>query len=341
MSVNVSQASVVPGGNIGNFFSGGGGGMALWRLTAIINGGTRGKTTSVIWNGVDDINVASAKAIEWATQLAWTLGNAGAEEASVKGPTAASPRITYVRVVDAKLPRRGILLATDGNSNSFNGPGTGAGNNSHADFISTAMAIRLAGRTTESTVQFGYSNHALLGVPDKAVINGDQVFLGAAVGTAPGTYSFFVNQYLTWLMSPGNGLGFMMVPFDEPKKPARNFAYVDGVWQMKVVAHAYFTNDRLWLTGANAPGFNGSYKITKIDVDTIAITNGPPSGVAIPTRADVRRYQLANGVRLGAFAQFEFLPGQNVPPFGLKVSKRNPARVFTGVSFRKKTRKLH
>lgn len=339
--VTVSSVQRGTGGNIPGFFTGGIMAGPLWRFTAVINAGSRGKTTSVIWQGTNDLSVAKTAALAWANQLAFTLGNNGTPVAVDIVPSAKSPRITFVRVTDALLPRFGMLVPTDPNSFQYSGYGTGAGNNSYADFISTALALRMTGTTGEVVPQTGYANHALLGVPDKIVTAGDQIDLTLNVGPTGATYSQWVSQYLNYIWSPGNALGFLMVPGTELKKSCTTFAFVGGVWQFSCPAHGYTNQDRVRMTGANAPGFNGSYIIQVIDVNTLGITSGPPSGVAVPTRAKVRRYQLASGIRLGVFAQFKPLPGNDVAPFGLKVSKRNPARVFTGVSFRKKTRKLH
>jgi hypothetical protein len=309
----------------------------IWKLTAIISGGARSKTTSVIWSSPSsDISSALSMAKTWAGALANTFGNAGSGSQDLVA-SAQSPRVTFLRVSDAINPRYGQLVATDPTSTAYSGwNGTGSYLVNDADFLAVAMSLRLNGVTTDN--QSGYANHALLGVPDQCVVKGDQISFAPTMNT--NSFGYWVNVYISFLVNPGNNLGFLMVPATELKMQVTKFAYVAPLWQLTVTGHGYNALDRVRLTGVNVSGFNGQYKIQVLDANTLGLVNGPPSSTPVPTAGFVRRYQLNTGVRLGILAKFILSAGQNAPPFGLQVSKRNPRRYFSPVSFRKKVRRL-
>lgn len=340
LSILVTSAVVQPGSNIQGFLGVTPMASGIWKFTAMLRGKVYGKSTSVFFSGNPDINQAVTAGKAWANALSFTLGNAGTPNAYDDGPNEGSPVITYLRVTDAINPRVGMLVELDNTSAAYSGePGVTAGTNS-ADFTSTALSLRMTGFTQTVPVVQGFSNHTILYQPDAVVVNGSQIDLTHKDGYAK-PYSQRVSDYLNYLTSQGNALGFCVIDPAEVKKNCTSFAFVNGIWQATCTAHGYATGDKVRLTAANAKGFAGTYVVNVIDPNTIAFNSGPPSSIPAPTKAKVQRIQTSAGVKLVKFAQFTKLPVQMQPPFGLRVTKRNPGRPFVPVSFKRRARRLH
>lgn len=349
LAVVVTRSQPGTGSNIQGFF--GGATMTfsgLWKFTANIKAGDRGKSTSVIYQGSTNFDAAKGIALLWIDKLADTFGNEGALGVPITTGTAGSPYIKSYRVTDAINPRMGSIVKSPANNPTFCGKGTGNLGDASADFISTALSLRLTGTTTETNPpdpaivnQIVYANHALLAIPDAVVINGDEINTGVPLG--PQTFSYYAGLYIAWITNPVNRIGCLTTRLSEATFECTGFTRPAGeLWQFVTSApHGYVTGERVRLTRCNAPFFSGSYVVKRIDATTLAINGGPPASVEAPTKGKVRRYMDRNGVRLGVFAQFSLPLGQQVDPWNLAVSKRNPGRPFSLVSFPKKRRRAH
>lgn len=349
LAVTVTSIQGGLGSNIQGFFPGATMAFSgLWKFTAIIKAGDRGKSSSVVWSGSTNIASAVSQARTWASRLVGTFGNAGASLAPVTDGSAGSPYVRAIRVSDAINPRLGSLVKSPSGNGAYCGYGTGAGDASTADFISTALSLRLTATTTETVPpsptivnQVVYANHALLGIPDDVVVDGDQFDTSALVGSS--TFSAWAGQYIAWLINPVNTMGCITTPLTQTQFKCTNFTRpAGGLWQfVTATPHGYSTGDRVRLTKCNAPFFAGSYKVNVIDAVTLSINNGPPASVAPPTTGSVRRYMDLNNIRYGVFAQFSLPAGETADPWNLSVSKRNPGRAPSLVSFRKRPRRAH
>lgn len=328
----------------------------FWKMVAVIKAGGRTKTTSVVWNGTTSSTIADAvvQAKAWRAPLSDTMGNLGMNNLPLYDQTAGSPYIVAIRITDAQLPRFGGIYKPGPNEYDSVGKASGGVTASNmADFISTALSLRLQG--IASVVPTGgsqvapfpsFANHALYGVPDQCVVNGDQLIttFNVAGATPPqfATYDSYLLTYLTYLSNTDNRLGFMMQDPNQVKATLSNFLAVGTTaWSFQATANPWVAGDRIAITGANNPNFNGRYVIASIVGGVITIANAPPTTQPAPTTARGQRYQQANGNKNNVFAQIQPQVGGWITPYGLQVAKRNPARVYTGLSFRRKRRKLH
>lgn len=343
-SIQSGSGSNIQGVNLGGptvAFSG------LWKFTARIKAGERGKSSSVVWNGSTDVASAIIQARTWAAYLADTFGNEGPDGNPNLSGGAASPIIRSIRISDAIFPRQGSLLKLTPDVD-WVGKGTGSAGDNNADFISTALSLRLTCTTDEPNPpapdnfhQVVYANHALYGIPDRLVINGDQMNLGVVVGSA--TWQYYAALYISFLTNVANKMGAITTPITQKTFQCINFTRpANALWQFNTTeAHGYVSGDRVRLTRCNAPFFSGSYVVTVVDATTLKINNGPPEGIAAPTKGQVRRYMSKDGVRYGVFAQFSLTGAETAPPWNLAVSKRNPGRAPALVSFRRRPRRPH
>jgi hypothetical protein len=337
LAVQVTGNAVVLSGNIRRSI---GADMAygpLWKFTAHIKAGDRGKSTSIIHRGGTLIQSEFPNAFAWAQNLCKTLGNEGINNVPETGATAGSPKIVFIRVTDALNPRFGQLLKTK--SSNLQGDAATGGSGRPADFVSTALSINLIAQSSDTSKKLTRSNHGFVGVPDATVINGDQIDLSEFRG--PRTFRDYVSTYLEYITNPNNNLGCLTVRDAEDKKAASNATRVGAVWNVTVPAHGYNSGDKVRLTGANAPFFNGTYSITVVDPNTIGILNSAPQGAAPFTLAKVQRVAIINQPKPMVFAQFLPPAGGFVADMGLSVSKRNPAKPFVPVSFNKKKKRPH
>jgi hypothetical protein len=315
-------------------------------FTAIINAGKRQKTSRIGWTGSANFTAAKTKALAWAATLANTMGNAGVLVAGSvvtdTGVSAQSPYITYIRITDAVNPRLGNLVTTPpGNSTYAGEPGASVGLNS-ADFISTALSLRLQGVTNTGNVT--YANHAFYGVPDLCVVNGDQLALQIAAGTS--VYATYIAQYLAMISNVNDTFCIFGQDPAQKKYAAGPFVFSNGQWNAPCAGNNFSSNDRIRVTGSNVPSFNGSYKITVLAGGNIALNNGPPSTQPAPTVCTMQRYATFLGSGLGYQKNVIAYPivltlAQQATPFGLSVAKRNPSRPYNAVSFRRRSKKLH
>jgi len=306
----------------------------FWKWSAKINAGDYGKSTAVYHLGSQDINAEFTLAKVWAQNYSDCFGQWANAGSPIDPPSARSPAITYIRITDALNPRLGQLFSVSGSN--YSGFPTGGSNDFFADFISTALSLRIAGTSTEAGKRIAYGNHAFLGIPDKVVISGNQIKLNVPTGGT--TYDGVMSQYLNYLTTAANNLGFMGQSITEPKFALGPFTVVNGLWQTTLPGLVYLTGDRIRITSANARGFNGTWRITVLSANTFALTKGPPVSVPGPTFAFAQRVQLASGFRPLAFYTYTAPAAGWVSPYNLKVAKRNPAKAFTPVSFPRRAR---
>lgn len=322
-----------------------GGNMAVasgfWKFTAIIRAGDRSKSTSVVWAGTPDLTLAKNNGIAWCNVLKPMLGNSGSATSLAAGESAQSPMISYLRVSDAQSPRIGELF--DVRSLNMVGAGGIPPNNGAADYLGSALAIRLACATTVVPIKTVYSNHGFVGVPDGVISQGDQFIDQYPYGTS--VFATYLQSYLNYITNGTNALGCMTTDeLNQPKKHTGLWNDTDGVWKVSLPGHGYVNGDRIRVSAANARFFNGSYVVTGVTPltpDVFAIARGPVLGIPGPTTAIVQRIQLASGVRPNIFAAFKAPAGGWVTPFGIKVSGRRPGRRFNPVSFRSRPRRPH
>lgn len=312
----------------------------FWKFTAIIRAGDRGKSTSVVWSGLKDLDKALVKAKAWAKVYSPLLGQYSKKGDPPHLGTADSPQIQYLRITDALNPRVGQLFNVK--ADLFVGPGGFDTQDNSADTMTTALALRLACTTIANPIKTVWSNHGFVGIPDAVVRDGDVPFLNFIVGTSHfGTY---LKAYLQYITAASNGLGCMTTDeMNQPKKHTGVWKETDGVWFANLVAHGYVNGDRIRVTGANAPGFNGTYIVTGVKPttpDDFAIVGGPKPDAAAPKHATVQRVQLASGVRPLVFAGFQAPFGGWIEPYGVKVSDRRKAKPYSEVSFRPKPKRL-
>lgn len=353
---NVNSAQVLqvvlnssPNSGFGSNIQSGASSMAtasgLWKFVANISMGSRAKSSSIYYKGNENILDAIVAARAWIVKYANLLGNGGGAGTTDTTPSAKSPYVNYIRITDGKLPKYGQLVESPSGNTDYCGLyGVATGDN-NADFASTALSLRLFGLSTTPAAQ-GFANHAIYGPPDAVVVEGDQLNLDLLCGGFP--YSQVVATYLNYIFTTGNNLGFAVQDPTEAKKRVTAFRFGPAnpgdvpTWQMTVAAHGYTSGDRVSLTKVNNPFFRGRYTVNVVDATTLTMVNGPPGSlVPIPTTGQVQRYQLADGTRKVVFAQATNTGLQLVAPFGLKPAKRNPARPFSAVSFRKKARRPH
>ena len=342
-AVNVVVISSSNSGLGSNIQNGRGSGVSIsgtWKFVATIAAGDRSKTSSIYWQGTTTFSDALAAAQAWVNIFADLLGNAGLLGLTDTTPSAASPYITYLRITDALNPRYGALIQSPSGNVQYCGLAAPSGGSNPADFLATALSMRLYGVNGTLNAS-GYANHAIYGPPDAVVVNGDQLFLDLPVASQ--TYGYWVKKYLKYIFTTGNGLGFMIQDPREEKFGVSGFvnAIAAGqtvpTWNLYVPGHDYETGDRVSLTQVNNPFFRGRYKIFFIDATHIGLVNGPPSSIVpVPTTGKVQLYQDSDGTKATVFAQATDSGVQLVPPYGLKVAKRNPARPFSAVSFRRK-----
>ena len=297
LAVTVTSIQSGTGSNIQGFL--GGSSVAinysgLWKFTAKIKAGDRGKSSSIVWSGSKVFGDAKATALAWIDYLSNTFGSAAALGVLDSSYSAGSPGVKTLRIQDALNPRLGGLVKGPFSFEAF-GKGTGAGDASTADFLSTALSLRLTCVTNEPAPvgpninQVVYANHALYGIPDDVVIEGDQIDTSLPVGGF--TWSYYAALYIAWITNPANFLGCITTRASETVFQAGNFTRPNpGDWQcVTTKPHGYNSGDRVRLTKCNAPFFAGSYIVNVIDAVTISLVNGPPRGIAAPTFANVRR----------------------------------------------------
>lgn len=320
----------------------------IWKLTAILGAGKkRGKQTSVFWKGPGSLTEAQAKGVEWMGKLCKTFGNEGAGSI-VTGGTAGSPDIDYLRCTDALNPREGQLF--DYTATNFAGTPGGVADVNAAGFIGDALSLRIKCVSSDTSGKTVYSNHGFVGVPDQAIIKGEGINLDFVVASGP--YWAIMLAYLSYITDTANGLGCMTTADAQRKQPTGRWTAVDGLWTATLqprqavagvddgLVQPFFNGDRVRVSGANAPFFNGTYKVTNCVGNTFAIANGPPTEIPGPTLATVQRIQFQGGVRPLKFAQFTAPLGGWVPPFGLKVAGRKTSRPFNPVSFPRKKKRV-
>lgn len=328
-------------GNIQGSLGGGKMSSGIWKGTMLIKAGNYGRSVTFYYStstgALVDTALAAFKKV--AEKYSDCFGTAFVNPNN-SGGSATTPQVMYIRVTDALVRNPGVLK--DVSSSAYTGHAPNQDDN-HADFISTALSLRLRGSTVDGTqpppnnVVYGFSNHALLGIPDSVVV--DSAIVWSVPMGVTGTFSTAVKNLVNHLNDPVNSLGFLGIDPASPRKPGKKFEFVGGLWQGTVPAHGWGDRDRVRITGANNSYFNGTYKIGVVDANTIAIANGPPSGVAPATSFDARRVQLQNGTKLLVFYRFNISALQLTEPFNCFVTKRNLAKVFNPVSFPKRKKR--
>jgi len=281
--------------------------------------------------GVCLLLVLAHKAKAWCDMRSALLGSTATTNASwalSKG----SPAIEYVRVADAKNPRIGVLVQLGGPTFS----GYNNSSNSSADFFATALSVRLKGLNTIDGTTESFSNHLSVGQPDSVCQAG--AYVGSVAITPQKTFDTVFGEYMQYLTSAGNALGYMGMSSSDGKKNAINAVLNENnKWRFTCTAHGYSSNDRIRITSANSTGFAGVHRILVIDANTLELQSNLSTGLTAFTSARCNRVQLASGVLVSDFYRFQVPYNGWSSPWGIKISKKNPSRPFSAVSFRRRT----
>lgn len=330
----ISGAASVPGANMGD--SGrrrlGMAAADSTKLSLCINNSRYGRSETHVLSGQTDPNVINSAADLLATARARCLGGSLSSGNYVKNM--ANPKIDFIRVQNAQTPRLGYVLPTG--PKQYIGPGVTAA--TAAEFFATAITFRLrglnagSGRTATATLQ-------IVGQPDAVFDNG---LINPAVPGGLGVpWWTNVNAYLNFLISGGGAWGFIGRANSEVDFVCTLFAHPANAWVVTAPGHNYAPRDRVRLTGCNAKGFNGTYRIASVAGDTFTLALGPPLSLPAPTTGNVYRIALASGLRLVDFYRYtSLINGPEAFP-AAKVSKKNPGREISGLSFRPKKARLH
>lgn len=334
-SANIQH--VFPGASMPNF-------SRLAKCTFVLNNDLYGRFMSSTISNVDSIQAAFLRAQVVAAQIAAALGNSLTTYAAPLPPlpypqSRGTPTVDFIRVSDALNPRVSQLFPLGG----ANYAGYLSGKS--ADFQATSLSMRLPGSSTQNvgsppvaTTFNTFGNFLFVGQPDDAVKAG--VYVPGLVLVTGVTLDIALRNLLNLLTNSVDAWGFMGVDFTQKLFPTGPWSIFNvNFWQFTVTAHGWAEGDRIKITAANSIGFNGVYKIHVIDANTVSLTNGPRTGLPAPTQANARRVQLADGTRLRVFYRYQTPPAGWASPFGIKISKKNPGRRFTGVSFTKRKRR--
>ena len=321
VQVVANGATIGQNTNIGYFFQGGTTmASGQYKLCGILNNGTYGSTTSVIWNGGPDATDAAIRAAanNWIYYRSNLLGNTASSLAtSVKSLT--TPIFEFIRVSDAVNPRSGFIMQPQ---NAYN---FGYSQSPAPDVLSTALSLRMPGVNAGSPPIRSYSSHQIIGQPDDCVVNsvynGKNVSMGSMV-----KFDVYLQRYLNYLCDANNALGFMGLSRSETKKVANKFQVVGGQLQCTVTAHGYSSGDKVRLTNVDIIGFSGTYRVVVVDANTLALVGAPINNPNVPSDARVQRVQLADGTRKLDFYQFVTPQGGWTANFFGKISKKTPGR---------------
>jgi hypothetical protein len=329
------SADLAGGTNIGGLGAGVGRSAimasAYTKVTLIINNGTYGRAESHVLNRAVTDATTETIARQLAVARAYCLGSS----APFGTKSLANPQIEFISIRDAQNPRIGrVLKAAAG---GYFGPGSTTG--FEADFLATAITLRLLGQSSEAGGPAEYSTLQIVGQPDQVVQLGAP-YPSAQVGVGVGFWAA-LDLYLFQLLNGGWGFMGQSVLAPNGKVFGVSLTVVGGAWQVAQPGHPYSNGDRVRVTGANAPGFNGVYRVAGAATNTWNLGKGPPISLAAPTYAVVQRVQMANGQRTSAFFSYQSLVNGPGTLNAAKVSKKNPGRQILGVTFRRRPKRLH
>jgi len=300
----------------------------FWKLTALTNNGTYGRSTSVVYKNSGSISDAITVGKTWCNKLS-NLYGATYANGSFTGKNLGTPVIEWMRVSDAQNPRISQLVSLGG---SYNAGYPTNGGNSAADVLSTALSIKVVGLNSIDNATTSRSSHQITGQPDNAVQVG--AYVGSISMTLTQTLDNLIADYLNYLCAPGSVLGFMGKSVTEPTYGASGFLeQANGTWNLTVANQAYNPGDKIRITKAKARQLNGVWTINSTSAGGILNIQGPSTITAYTGGASVQRIQLANGVKVNQFYQFQPPLGGWSTPFGIKVTKKNLGRQFLGVVF--------
>lgn len=299
----------------------------IFKLTMFYGDTVHGRSESHTWNGGADTTFAQASlaSIALMQQRAILFGN----QDNAVGTSAirlGNCGINFYRLADAVNPRNSQLFQTSG----ITGPNTTV--NKGCDVLSTAIAARLKGTSAANNTQT--TNLLITGQSDTLVANEqiDFVNFGPIAGRL---WVTLFRDYMNYLITPANKWGFMGQAAGETKFALNTFTYANGLLSFTATGNNWAAGDKIRLTRVNAPGFSGPYVIAAIGANglvsiPISLAANPP----LPTAGTGQRYQLQDGTRKQDFYAYT---SHNYPQ--LKVSKKNPGRYFSGVSFPKRKKR--
>lgn len=313
------------------------------KVTLIANNDLYGRLYSSVLNKSGTLSSVLPQAKQFATSFAAIFGNSLSAYATPLPPFPypqgrGTPTIDFIRISDALNPRVSQIF-------NLGGPAyAGYKSAKPADFQATSLSTRLIGVSSQTvppavvpTDFQHYGNLLMVGQPDDCVQAGAFVPGIVLIGTT--TVDSQIKNLLNYLTAGTDQWGFMGLDYTQKKKQTGPWTIFNvGFWKFTIAAHGYEDGDRVSITGANALGFNGHYLVAVIDVNTIYLLDGPRTSLAPPTKAFCRRIQAADGTRFRQFYRYVPPDGGWNTPFGIHISKKNPGRRFTGVSFTKRKR---
>jgi pimeloyl-ACP methyl ester carboxylesterase len=314
------------------------------KITLIANNDLYGRLYSTVLNQAGTLSSCLTQASTLASRFASCFGNALTAYTTPTPPfpypqARGTPTIDFVRISDALNPRVSQIFTLGGpNYAGFTG-------GKSADFQATSLSMRLIGVSSQTVPPSivpedfqHYGNLLVVGAPDDCVQAGSYV-PGVVIFTGV-TEDARLKILLNYMTAGTDLYGFMGLDYTQLKKQTGPFTIFNvNFWQFTITAHGYTTGDRVSITGANALGFNGHYLVNVIDANTLYLLDGPRVQLAPPTKAFCRRIQAANGTRFRQFYRYQPPDGGWNSPFGIHISKKNPGRRFTGVSFTKRKRR--
>lgn len=304
----------------------------IWKISLMVNNGKYGRSVSFHKSTgsmplVEVVDEAKSIAQVWAG----LLGNAANQSgSSAKG--LGSPMIEFIRITDAIDTRYGtVVINQDGDSKYF-----GPQRSKEADFLGVALSLRMPGETTAGAGATSYAALAVSGQPDDVIkagaYRGDQIQVTGFNGFT-GTWDALLKKTLEELIK--RGYGFVGRTPAEPDKVVSQFEFsAEGALVCTITAHGYDHNDVVVLKSANEPGFNGTYRIKRIDANSFLLLGKLyPNDLLRPTYGKVYRVRHANGQRIAAFYKYVVPHGGFQTPMQVQVRKRNPGRQFFPASF--------
>lgn len=298
-----------------------------WKITMAINNTKYGRLESHVYNGTTNLTDAFNKASALAAERADLLG---CKLPSTRAKKLTTPCVEFFRISDALNPRISQLY-TFADGGFFPNIST----NSSPDFFATAISIRMRGLNTVDNTTISYANWLCVAQPDS--VCEDEVYNGTVI-LGGKSFDTQLSEWLNYLSSPANNLGYMGIDTTQTLKICSGFAVnANNQIQFTCTGHGYNDGDKVRLQSADALHWDGTWTIGVINANALVLLKPAPNmGNPLPNFAKVRRIQANTGARFLQFYQYQTPVGGWVTPYNLKISKKNPAREVSTVSFRRR-----
>ncbi len=312
-----------------------------WKLQAIVGNGESGDTKSItcfrVLGSSEDVSAVVKIGQSWCHQFSNLFGFDYAAS-SGPGKTRGSPAVTYLRVSDALNPRQGLIVELPALGNQ----GFADSANTFADRLTTSIAFRMLGTRGDGVT--AYANHSIIGQPDSVCKAGGYDGLNALV-SAGNSFDAQFRKYIKWISDTKNGaFGFMgknNVELNRQASLCKLDANQNWTCNCDTAAGpngpAWQSGDTVTITRADTKGFNGISKIIIPAAGQVTLTSQRlnTSLVGFKT-ALMRRTRILNAPLPKVFYAFSLPPGGLIAPMPVRISKKDPAREYTPVTFRRR-----